>query len=107
MGFYFMRTGKVRQFNHVPIYYDKDKEELEKMKRNAEIEVNGTSGDSGTFKPNVKGQFSKRRINESIQFGADQRRKSNLRLVMIIIGLLLIGYLIINSGSTFIEALIK
>lgn len=106
MGFYFMRTANIRKFNHVPIYYDESKENLEKMKRTAEAEA-GAESDAKTYVPKVKGQFSKRRIGEPIQFGADIRRKSNIRLVVIIVGLLFVGYLIINSGMTFIEALLK
>lgn len=105
MGLFFFRTPRPNRFNHVPIYYDEAKEELENLKRNAEYEKRGVSDKE--FKPNLKGQFKKHRMNSSLEYGQDQRRKSNYRLLGIIAFLLLLGYLIIKSGGDILATLLS
>ncbi len=96
MRFTLFRTPRPRQFKHVPIYYDESKEQLEEMKRNAEYEAG--SKKSGEYRPNIKGQFSKKRISENVTFGQDEQRKSTIRLVVIIVFLLFVAYLILNMN---------
>ncbi len=101
MGLFFFRTPKPRHFNHVPIYYDEAKEELENLKNNAELEVKGKTDKE--FKVNVKGQFNKKRISTVKDFGQTEKKQSNLRLVLIIGFLLLLAYLILNAGGGWLS----
>lgn len=101
MGLILFKTAKARRFNHVPIYYDEAKEELDAIKRNAEIEKNGKS--DANYQPNVKGQFSKKRLSTVNEFGQEKRKQSNIRLLIIIGILLFIAYLLLSSGNGFVR----
>ena len=105
MGLFFFRTPKPTRFNHTPIYYDEAKEDLETMKRNAEYNKRGTADND--FKPILKGQFKKKRMNSTLEYGTDQRKKSNYRLLGIIVFLIFIAYLILQSGSDILTTLIS
>lgn len=105
MGLFFFRTPKPNRFNHTPIYYDEAKEDLDTLKRNAKYEKRGTADKD--FQPSLKGQFKKKRMNASLEYGADERKKSNYRLLGIVVFLVFIAYLILQSGGNILTALLS
>lgn len=99
MGFYLFRTPKPRRFDHVPIYYDERKERLKEMQVNAEIEANNAAG--ADYIPNIKGKFRKNWHKTTGDFSSNEKRKSNIRLVIIVFFLLFVAYLILNADGNF------
>ena len=61
---FIVKPGKNRKFNHVPIYYDKEKEEFEE--RVNKTKDNLDKKDRGEFVPNIRGKFEKPRSGFSI-----------------------------------------
>jgi hypothetical protein len=94
----FLKTERPRQFTYVPIYYDKQKEELEAQIKRVKREI--SKEEDGEYRPNFKGQFKKR--HESIWGAPAKKGKSMGRWIMLIIyaGLVVaIIYLILNILS--------
>lgn len=105
MGMYLFRTPRPNRFNHTPIYYDEAKEDLETLKRNATYTKSGAANTD--FKPSLKGQFKKNRMNTSLEYGIEQRKKSNYRLLGVIVFLLFVGYLILQSSGEILAVLLS
>ena len=95
MGFYLFRIPKPRRFEHIPIYYDESKERLKEMQRQADLEAGKRSNDN--YVPNIKGKFRKNWHNTVNSSARDEKRKSNIRLIAIVIVLFFIAWLIINA----------
>lgn len=95
-------TPKPRRFNHVPIYWDPEKEERDERNERVERELANKNGD---YKVGIKrGAFRKFRWQEvpETQDVRTQRRNSNLRLLLIIILLLAIAAVFYFSSSDFL-----
>ena len=92
MAIKFLHTPKNKQFKFIPRYYDKQKEELEnriqKIKR--EMGVENLEDSDKPYVPNVKGQM-RGYFNKNIE----QKRKSTIRLIIILIVLFAIVYLLL------------
>lgn len=105
MSFSLFRTPKPNRFNHTPIYYDETKEDLDTMKRNAAFEKSGTTDKD--FTPSLKGKFKKNRMNATLEYGIEERKKSNFRLIGIVVFLIFVAYLILQSGGDILNALLS
>ncbi len=93
----FFHTPKGKQF-HIPYrYYDPDKEEMqnreERIKRELGIHEKKEYGEN--YRPNIRGQF-RRGMGDASKTAQDARRRSNTRLIMLIVILSLAVYLILN-----------
>ena len=88
----FFHLPEHRRFNFKTRYYDKEKEERENRIKNIERELD--SNDEKGHVSRIKGQM-KRRFDRADQYAAGQKRKSNIRLVIIIGILLFISYLLL------------
>ena len=98
----FLRLQKPQRFNHVPIYYDERKEELDAIVRKAETEM-GIKQDAGTFKPKLRGMMRRKNSKTAVDITSSERLKSNVRLVVIIGVLLFIAYMLLNSSGEYIN----
>jgi hypothetical protein len=82
----FFRTYKNKQFNYMPLYYNKQREELEERVRRIESEIQGKS--TGEYRPSI--------IKGSFKHLHSMRKKSNrvssFRLILIIAILLALVY---------------
>ncbi len=89
---FIVRPGKNRKYNHIPIYWDQEKEELEERvkKINDDLDME----EKGEYTPNFRGQFGRPRSRYSLWQGSkpvkSYRGKSfffviNVILVIVII----------------------
>lgn len=105
-GFRFFRTPNPQKFEYKTRFFDPEKEELRERVRNAEQKGEYTS--EGT-KARISGSFRRKTGSYSTdrEFRSSQVKRSNYRLVLIIGVLLLIGYYLISSNFSVIEALLE
>lgn len=101
MKFSFIKTPSNRKFNLQPIYYDEAKEERIERERRIRKELglspSDTEEDKSTFKSRIKGQM-RPKIRTRYDAGQQERRTSNLRLVVILIILMALFYYLLNAG---------
>ena len=98
----FFRTPKPRPYRHKYIYYDPEKEERQEREERVNKEL-GIQDENKPFVSSIKrGTF--RRLHENgVEVSNDsdfqrQKRSSNIRLLIIILGLLaLVAYLYFSS----------
>jgi len=84
----FLKQRRPKQFSFQPRYYDKAKEEHEKRIRRIRQEIaNESSDQSDLYVSNIKGAFRKRREETS-----KIKRRSNMRILVILAGLTYILY---------------
>ena len=96
-----------KQFNHIPIYYNEREERIKEMEENAHVDQS-TKKDRD-YHETLKG--SMRRYNHQhqsgVHFAQSEKRRSNIRIAVILIILFLLAYLLWNHTETFVEAFIK
>lgn len=94
MKFGFGKRVTPRQFDYIPRHYDEAKENLQ-----SRVEQHkGDLSDEEKVKSRIKSGMRQKYYGDA-SFRAQQTRKSNLRLVYIIIILCLITYLILASDK--------
>ncbi|MGL4779539.1 MAG: hypothetical protein ACRCXN_01725 [Bacteroidales bacterium] len=93
--FFFYNQKKPRGFNHKPIYFDPKKEELDKRIQKVKKEM-GMEIDESEYKADLKGAF--RNDLHHMQRKEDNPHKysssTNIRLAVILAGLLLLMYVL-------------
>jgi len=85
----FFKLNKHKEFNYVPIFYDKEKDEFNERVRRIEQEL-GIKKDI-EFRSSIK----RGAMRDYIRHSSKRERYSSLRLVIILIILLTIVYLIL------------
>ena len=88
------RVPKHRKFDYVPRYYDADKEELEKRLNR----YNTKSDDKSLMKERITHGFRQGYLGDE-NYRKSLAKKSNLRLLYIVIILVLITYLFLTSDK--------
>lgn len=91
MGFFNMRGP--RKFNHRPIYYDPDKEALEKRIDKVKREMG--MADEKDYKPDIKGSFVDQTTHLKRKIGKDAvkpARSRNIKIAVILVVLLILFY---------------
>jgi len=93
----FFHTPRSRKFNITTRYYDPEKEEAKDREERikAELGLNEKKGWDRNHRANLRGQF-RRNMGGSSKSAEDARRKSNTRLIFLIIILTLAVYLILK-----------
>jgi len=88
MAIKFLHTPKNKRFNFQPRYYDEDREELEKRVQKIKREM-GVEDEDGEkpYVPHIKGQ-----MRGYFKKNVEQKRKSTIRLVVILVVLFAIVY---------------
>ncbi|MBS2096681.1 hypothetical protein [Carboxylicivirga linearis] len=99
MKFTFTRVARHRVFQHDPIYYDEQKEKREDRERRIKEELGLLSEEEKEkgYADRIKGGM-RRRLKSHYEVTRSAKRKSNLRLILILIVLMIIGFYLIESG---------
>jgi hypothetical protein len=97
MALKFLHTPKPKQFNFGYRFYDPQKEAMkereERIRRELAIDDNENTG--GYYRAGIKGQFRKAAVRPS-KTSAAAIRKSNMRLVYIVIILSILFYILLK-----------
>nr|WP_321406931.1 hypothetical protein [uncultured Carboxylicivirga sp.] len=104
MKFTFTRVARHRVFQHDPIYYDEQKERREERERRIREELGMLTEeekDSG-YAQRIKGGM-RRRMKSHYEVSRSAKRKSNIRLVIILVILMIIGYYIVESDMDWLK----
>jgi len=93
MAFFYLKQP--RKFNYRPIYYDEDKEMHEEIVANAkrELGIKDEESEGKVYRPQIKGSFRGGGDKISFNFKRREMRKSNFRMVGIVMLLLFLIYL--------------
>ncbi len=104
MKFTFSKTARHRVFQHDPIYYDEQKEKREERERRIKEELGLLTDDEKEdgYADRIKGGM-RRRIKSHYEVSRSEKRKSNLRLVIILIALMILGVYLIQEGMVWLE----
>lgn len=100
----FFHVPSSKRFNITPRFYDPDKEEREERERRIKEEMGifEEKKDNGKpYRPNIKGQFRTAQSGGHSKTSEQARRKSNTRLIVLIMLLSLIFYLFFYSDFQF------
>ena len=100
MKFTFIKLPNHRRFNPQTIYYYESKYERKERERRIREEL-GLSPtdeeDAGNFEDRIRGRM-RRRIKSSFEIAHSERRKSNIRLIIILIALMALFYYLLQAG---------
>lgn len=95
MRFRFLNnTLQNRRFDYTPRYYDERKEALDQKKEYYEKLQSGDLSEDDrreAFRENLKGEFSR------TEYRQGQNRSSNIRVVLLIVLIVALGYFIFNG----------
>lgn len=97
MGMKFLHLPKAKQFSFGYRYYDPRKEAMKEREERIKRELGQTEelNEGGYSRANIKGQFRKSGGRQS-KTVAEARRKSNMRLIYIIIFLSILFYILLK-----------
>jgi len=102
MKFTFIKLPRHRVFKHEPIYYDELKERQAERERKAKEELGLLSEEEKTkgYADRIRAGFrSGSKIKPHFEATRNIRRKSNIRLIIILIILILLAQYLIRSGQ--------
>ncbi len=105
MKFTFFKIPKHRQFNYSPLYYDEAKEERKERERRVrdELGISPTQEDKeNSTEDRIKGKM-RRKIKSSFEVTHKARRTSNIRLIIILIGLFALFYYLLKASHEWYE----
>lgn len=105
MKFTFSKVARHRVFQHDPIYYDEKKEERDARERRIKDELGLLSDedkDDG-YADRIRGGI-RRRMKSHYEVARSEKRRSNLRLVVILIALMILGVYLIQEGMVWMES---
>ncbi len=98
----FIKTARHRTFHHTPIYYDEAKEEREERARRIKDELGiEQEEDNRSTEQRIRGQM-KRKISTHFDVVRKEKRKSTLRLIVILIGLMIAFYYLFSTSKEWI-----
>ncbi len=97
--FVFFNSAKPRRFNHIPIYFDERKERLKKLEAAAKSENRTIDPDQ------LRGKFKKEWTKSSIGSASKERRKSNIRIALIVGVLIMIAYYLMQKDFSILKGL--
>ena len=93
----FFHTPKRRQF-HIPYrYHDPEKEEMREREERIKMEmgIHEKKEYDENYRPNIRGQF-RRGMGDASKTAQDARRRSNTRLIILIVILSLAVFLVLK-----------
>ncbi|HKL09121.1 MAG TPA: hypothetical protein VJ896_10120 [Bacteroidales bacterium] len=92
MAIRFFHTPKNKQFKYSPLYYDEQKEELDRRVRQIkrEMGVNDLDESGKPYIPNIKGQ-----MRGVFKRKHEEKKRANSRLLIILIVLLALVYFLL------------
>jgi hypothetical protein len=104
MKFTFIKIPQHRKFQYDPIYYNPEKEEKESRERRIrqEMGLSVENQDDRGYTERIRGGM-RRRIKSHFEVARSERKKSNLRLIIILIALIALFYYLLNSAYEWYE----
>ncbi len=99
----FFHTPAAKRFHITPRFYDPDQDERDERERRIkeELGIVDEKVDNGKpFRPNIKGQFRMAQGGQ-VKSSEKARKKSNTRLIVLILFLTLVFYLFFYSDFNF------
>lgn len=109
----FKRTQH-KTFHHIPIYYDEKAERMKEMERQAKVELaeeqtDSQGEDTRNYRERLKGSMRRfeHQHQSTVHFASNQKRRSNLRIIVIMSILFLVAYLLWTHTETFVQAFMK
>lgn len=102
----FKRTQH-KQFHHIPIFYNEKEERIKEMEEKAKAELN--KNEPKDYHKTMKGSMRRFEHNHqsAVNFANLQKKRSNVRIIVILTILFMVAYLLWNYTDTFIEAFMK
>ncbi len=99
--FSFRNTQKPRRFNHIPIYWNEEKEKREE--REVSAEKAALSKKNKTYTPSIKrGSFRKYSERLDVEKKTSATRKSTIKLMIALFLLFILGlFIFINSNAIY------
>lgn len=104
MKFTFSKVARHRVFQHDPIYYDEKKEKREERERRIKEELGLLSDKEKEegYADRIRGGM-RRRMKSHYEVTRSEKRRSNLRLVIILIALMILGVYLVQEGMAWME----
>ena len=96
MGMKFINLPKSKQFEIVTRYYDPQQEVLHKQEEHANQAVVQNNESTISYRANIKGKFRSAGKKDNSKSVEEARRKSNMRLIYILIILCALFYFFLN-----------
>ena len=108
MKFTFSKVARHRVFQHDPIYYDEKKEKREERERQIKEELGLLSDEEKDvrYADRIRGSM-RRRMKSHFEVNRSEKKRSNLRLVIILIILMVIGLYLIQGGMEWMETFLS
>ena len=100
MRFTFIKIPRHRRFQYDPIYYNPENEERKERDRRIRQEMGlpvEEKKDGRGYEERIRGGM-RRRIRSHFEITRSERKKSNIRLVIILIALIVLFYYLLNSA---------
>jgi len=114
MKFSLFKRTQHKTFHHIPIYYNEKEERIKEMERQAQIELAEEEAkkkgeDPGNYRERIKGSMRRyeHQHQSTVHFSNHQKRRSNLRVIVILSILFLVAYLLWTHTETFVQAFMK
>ena len=103
----FTKIPRHRTFQHDPIYFDEAKEERAARERKAKEELGLLAEQEKTegYSDRIRGGM-RRRVKSQFEVSRSAKRKSNLRLVIILIILAVLASYLLRSGQPWMDQFI-
>lgn len=101
MRFTFIKIPRHRKFQYDPIYYNPEKEESKERERRIRQEMGldvGKESDGRAYTERIRGGM-RRRIRSHFEVARSERKKSNIRLIIILVLLMALFYYLLNVAS--------
>lgn len=97
------RVPKHQQFKYKPMYYDPQKEELqERLNALKELQKNDVEGTKARITSGIRSGHL-----QDQEYRREQVKRSNIKLVTIVIMLIVLGYLLLNVYLPELNAFIE
>lgn len=107
MKFSLFKRTQHKTFNHIPIYYDEAQERIKEIEENAKVDMGEKK--STDYHDTMKGSMRRFQHNHqsATNFANNEKKRSNLRIIVILAILFFMAYLLWNYTDTFVEAFMK
>ena len=105
MRFVFFKLPRHRKFDYDPIYYNPEKEKREERERRIRQEMGlpaEEGNDARAYADRIRGGM-RRRIKSHFEVTRSERKKSNLRLIIILMFLFGLFYYLMHSAREWYE----
>lgn len=106
MKFSIFKRSHHKTFNHIPIYYNEGEERIKEIEENAKVDLGEKK--KSDYHDTMKGSMRRFQHNHisATSFANKEKKRSNVRIIVILGILFLMAYLLWTHTDTFVEAFI-